>query len=89
MPRPIDNPVQDVNNQATYGGNIIPPEPAGMIDPFFDAVSGQWKDRYTSTKDPEPAYPPFSFEFPTGTPSEPASPFEKSANFCDNSITCS
>ena len=77
MPRPIDNPVQDVNNQATYGGNIIPPEPAGMVDPFFDAVSGQWKDRYTSTKDPEPAYPPFSFEFPTGTPSEPASPFEK------------
>lgn len=77
MPRPIDPPVQDVNNQATYGGNTIPPEPPGLVDPFFDVVSRQWKDRYVSTQDPEPAYPPFSFEFPTGTPSEPVSPFEK------------
>ena len=77
MPRPIDPPVQDTNNQATYGGNTIPPEPPGMVDPFFDAVSRQWKDRYVSTQDPEPAAPPYSFEFPTGTPEEPVSPFEK------------
>jgi hypothetical protein len=77
MPRPIDPPAQDANNQGTYGGNIIPPEPPGLVDPFFDAVSRQWKDRYVSTQDPEPAVPPYSFEFPTGTPSEPVSPFEK------------
>jgi hypothetical protein len=77
MPRPIDPPAQDANNKATYGGNIIPPEPPGLVDPFFDAVSRQWKDRYVSTQDPEPAAPPYSFEFPTGTPSEPVSPFDK------------
>jgi len=48
-----------------------------MVDPFFDAVSRQWKDRYVSTQDPEPAAPPYSFEFPTGTPAEPVSPFDK------------
>ena len=48
-----------------------------MVDPFFDAVSRQWKDRYVSTQDPEPAAPPYSFEFPTGTPEEPVSPFDK------------
>jgi hypothetical protein len=77
MPRPIDPPAQDANNQGTYGGNIIPPEPPGLVDPFFDAVSRQWKDRYVSTQDPEPAAPPYSFEFPTGTPEEPVSPFDK------------